>query len=191
MRIFRGEKIFLSPACQLFCAVVTAFLILTGCEEKLKPSFTSIDISKNLPSQESWNAKVTFTDSGRVSTVLHAGHIAVYFDRRYTILDSNITVDFFDTFGRHTSVLTARRGRVDDVTRDFEAHGNVVVVSDSGTTLRTEDLYWNNLTQKIHSPAFVQITSPREQIQGQGFESDQSLKHYTIFRVTGQGTTGE
>jgi len=75
---------------------------------------------------------------------------------------------------------------VDDVTHDLEAHEHVVVVSDSGTTLRTEDLFWTNKTQQVHSPSFVDIVSPSEHLQGQGFESDQALRHYTVFRVTGQ-----
>jgi len=180
-RNFRGR---------LFAAAV-ALLLISGCEEKLKPPLTSIDVSKNLPSQESWNATITFTDSARVSAILRAGHIAVYMDRQVTMLDSGVTVDFYDTYGRHTSVLTSRRGRVNDATHDFEAHENVVVVSDSGTTLKTEDLFWNNVTGKIHTPAYVEITSPTEQIRGQGLESDQDLKHYTIFRPTGQGVTNE
>jgi hypothetical protein len=82
-------------------------------------------------------------------------------------------------------VLTAKRGIVHDVTHDFEAHENVVVVSDSGTTLHTEDLFWTNATQRVHSPVFVDILSPTEHLQGQGFESDQALKHYIVFKPTG------
>jgi len=78
---------------------------------------------------------------------------------------------------------------VNDLTHDLEAHENVVVVSDSGTTLNTQELYWTNATQKIHSPAYVEITSPTEHIQGQGFESDKSLKHYVIIKVTGKAKT--
>jgi len=143
-------------------------------------------MSGESPAQESWNAAITFTDSGRVTGILHAGHIASFTEKKFTTLDSGLTVDFYDERQHHTSVLTARRGRVDDRTHDFEAHENVVVVSDSGTTLRTEELYWNNVARKIHTPAYVDISSPTEQIQGQGLESDQSLKRYTIFKVTGQ-----
>ena len=155
-------------------------------EEKVKPPVSSIVIGEDVPSQESWNAKITFTDSGKVTALLRSGHIASFMEKRYTVLDSNIVVDFFDQNEKHTSVLTAYRGRVNDVTHDFEAHDHVVVVSDSGTTLWTEELYWNNTTQKITTPAFVEILSPTEHIFGHGFESDQGLKHYAIFKVTGQ-----
>ena len=164
-------------------------LLSFACEEKLQPTVNSTGAGHNIPSQESWNAKIVFSDSGKISAILHAGHIAVYEDRRYTILDSNVTVDFYDEHEQHSSVLTARRGRVDDVTHDFEVYENVVVISDSGGTLKTEELFWDNARQLIHTDKFVDIKSPKERMQGVGLESDQNLKHYTIKRVTGQAIT--
>ncbi len=166
-------------------------LLLSACEEKIKPSIAPTALSGNGPTQESWKAKIIITDSGRVSGILHAGHIAVYEYKKYTNLDSGIVVDFFDENEHHTSVLTAKQGRINDLTHDLEAHGNVVVVSDSGTVLKTEDLFWNNTTQRVYSQDYVEITSPKEQMQGHGFESDRSLIHYRIFRVTGQANQNE
>jgi LPS export ABC transporter protein LptC len=175
-------------AAALTLAFAAAF---AGCEEKLKPAISSAGMGRDLPAQESWNASITFTDSGRVTAVLRAGHIAMYANAQRTVLDSGIVVDFFDADARHTSVLTARRGIVNDLTKDFEAHERVVVLSDSGTTLRTEELYWLNAARKVRSPAFVEIVSPSEQIRGQGFESDQALRHYTVFKVTGEAKADE
>jgi LPS export ABC transporter protein LptC len=172
--------------------IVCAFVLLSfSCEEKLRPSVTSARMGKNNPSQESWDAKIVFSDSGKISAILHAGHIAIYEDQRITLLDSNIKVDFYDEKARHTSVLTARRGRVNDLTHDFEAYENVVLVSDSGGTLRTEELFWDNARALIHTDKFVDIVSPTEHIQGVGLESDQNLKNYTIKRVTGQAVANQ
>lgn len=163
-----------------------SLFLFGGCEGKIKPSVTSLEMGQDVPSQESWNATITFTDSGRVTGILRAGHILDYALKRITYLDSTITVDFYDDSMHHTSVLTARRGIVNNATQDLEAHENVVVVSDSGSTLRTESLFWTSRTQKIHTPEFVEITTPMERIQGHGFESDRSLKNRKIFKVTGQ-----
>jgi LPS export ABC transporter protein LptC len=123
--------------------------------------------------------------------VLRAGHIASYTDRAVTYLDDGIAIDFYNEEGFRTSTLTARRGKVDDRTQDFAAYDRVVVVSDSGTTLRTDSLFWRNADRKIHTDAFVDISSPREHIMGHGLISDQSLRNYRIFRVTGQARTEE
>jgi len=170
--------------------VVLLAIAAAGCEERLKPTAGAIPL-QDIPSQESWNSTVTFSDSAKIKAVLWAGHIASFADQYYTLLSDSVRVDFYNEFEQHTSVLTARHGKVNDRTHDFEAYENVVVISDSGTVLRTDRLFWNNATRRIHTDAFVDITSPTEHIMGHGMESDQGLKNYKIFRVTGQAVTNE
>ena len=165
--------------------VVCGFSVGPGCAEKIKPSVLGGVPGAALPTQESWNSTVTFTDSGVVKAVLKAGHISQYEGSKETSLDKGVHVDFFDEHGVHSSVLTSETGKVDETTNNLEAIGNVVVVSDSGVVVETEKLFWDNQRQLIHSEEFVTITSPKENLQGHGFESDQNLKNYKIFRVTG------
>ncbi len=172
----------------IFCVGVAC--LFSACEEKIRPEVVPLAHLK-IADQESWNSTIRFTDSARVRAVLWAGHIAVYSEEAYTLLDDSVHVDFFNDMGEHSSVLTARRGRVNDRTRDFEAHEDVVVVSDSGTTLKTDSLFWRNSDRKIHTDAFVEIKSSTEHIMGHGLISDQSLKNYRISRVTGQAVTDE
>jgi LPS export ABC transporter protein LptC len=106
-------------------------------------------------------------------------------------LADSVRVDFYDETAQHTSLLTARRGQVDDRTHDFAAYERVVVTSDNGTVLKTDSLFWDNAGRKIHTEAFVDITSPEEHIMGHGMISDQGLKNYKIFRVTGRAVTRE
>jgi LPS export ABC transporter protein LptC len=160
-------------------------LMLSACEEKLKPAVVLNFDPNGTPTQESWKATVFFSDSGKTLAKLQAGYIAVYSDKQYTLLEDSIKVDFYDDYGRHTSTLTALRGKIDDRTHDMEAYDRVVIVSDSGTVLRTEKILWVNQTKHVKSDQYVTITSPNEQIQGYGFDSDQNLKNYTIFKVTG------
>lgn len=164
-------------------------LMVGGCEEKLRPALVSIQ--NEMPSQESWRSRVQFTDSAKTRAILWAGHISMYEAGHYTLLDDSVHVDFFDESGIHTSLLTARRGKVNDATRDFEAYEHVVVISDSGTTLRTDRLFWNNVDRTIHTDAFVDIISPKEHISGTGLVSDQALKNYRIFKVSGQAVSKE
>lgn len=162
-------------------------LWLAGCEERVRPSVVPL-ATDSLPSQESWRSTVRLTDSARVRAVLWAGYIATFADEQYTILGDSVHVTFFNEEGELSSVLTARRGKVDDRTKDLEAYEDVVVSSEDSTVLRTERLFWTNATRLIHTDAYVVIASPREVIRGEGLESDQSLTNYRIFRVTGRSS---
>ncbi len=167
-----------------FILIILALLFISGCgEKKVKPVVnTSIKAGK-IPSQESWDDTVMFTDSGQTKAILYAGHLSVFDSPPETILDDSIKIDFFNPAGEMTTVLTALRGKVDNVTKNLYAIDSVVAVSDSGVTLKTQQLMWRNKDQKIVTDKFVTITSPKEQIQGYGFESDQSLRYYTIYNI--------
>lgn len=168
-----------------FFIITGLFLLIYGCgENRVKPPVnTSLNVEE-LPAQESWNSEIFFSDSGNTKAILHAGHLRVFEKSKETLLDSNIRVDFYNQDEVKTTTLTAKRGKVDDATENLYAYDSVVVVSDSGVTITTDELMWNNKKQKIVSDKFVTIVSPKEKIEGYGFESDQSLKNYVIYNIT-------
>jgi LPS export ABC transporter protein LptC len=164
---------------------IIILFVLFGCQQqRVQPSVLSTINHEKIPSQESWNSKVTFTDSGKTKAVLYARHIRVYYDTQETLLDTSLQVDFYDDNHVKTSTLTSKRGRVDDATQNLFARDSVVVVNDSGVTITTSELMWRNKDRKIVSDKFVTILSPKEKIQGYGFESDQSLRNYVIYNIT-------
>lgn len=170
----------------LFPLATLLILTLAGCEEKIKPSIlTSVD-SRLLPQQESTNSDIVLSDSGRIRAMIHAGLIRVYDGTRVTHMSGGVRVRFINPLGELTTILTSQEGSVDEASNNLEARKNVYVVSRDSVKLWTEELYWDNRRQLIHTPAFVRIVSPREQLQGQGFESDQALENYRIFKVTGE-----
>ncbi len=159
--------------------------LLVGCDdEKVKPSINTALKIAELPTQESWNSKVFFTDSGKTKAVLHAGHLRVFAGASETLLDKNVKVEFFNDLETLTTTLTSKRGRVDDLTRNLYAIDSVVAVNDSGVTLITDELMWRDEDRKITSNKFVTILTSVEKIEGFGFESDQSLDNYVIYNVT-------
>ncbi|MBP9191081.1 MAG: LPS export ABC transporter periplasmic protein LptC [Ignavibacteria bacterium] len=171
-----GKTLFLF----FFLAMVTSFI---SCEDKFKPVQTS-ESTDDLPSQESWNSTVTFSDSGKVKAVLKAGHILVYSKKGFTLIDSGAVVDFYKD-GEIASTLSGNRGKINDKTKDIEMYDSVQVVSKDGSELKTQKLLWTNLTQRVSSDVFVSIKTPTETIEGIGFESDQNLKNYKIYKVSG------
>jgi LPS export ABC transporter protein LptC len=160
-------------------------LFFYGCDgqEKLNPLQKGIK-TEILPDQQSINSTVNFSDSGKVIAILHAGIIKMYYTRNETLLENNMQVDFYDENTRIEATITAKRGRVDDLNKDIYIYENVVVRNDSGMVLTTEKLMWRNTDKKIWTDEFVKIKTKTEDIEGYGFESDQSLKNYTIYKVT-------
>lgn len=66
----------------------------------------------------------------------------------------------------------------------FEAFGNVDVQTVGGKQLATEHLTWKQSSRKIQTRRFVRITTPTEDVQGNGLVADEDLDTYQIGRFT-------
>ncbi len=164
-------------------------LIFQSCENESVIKTRNVDSLSivNTPDQNGWNVMVYFIDSTYTKAILYADHTRVYQQRMETLLNDNIKVEFLSkATGKRISLLTADSAKVDDRTKNMLAKGRVVVISDSThTRLETTLLQCDNATQKLYSTEFVKIIAPNETLQGYGFESDQNLTNYKIFKVSG------
>lgn len=170
-----------------YAYIITSSLILlafaSGCgDDKIKPNTMQITQGQ-LPAQESRFDKILLTEEGKLRAIVYANHIRYFEDSKETLLDT-LRIEFYNDLNQKTSVLTARRGRVEELTNNMYAMDSVVASNDSGTVLRTEELMWRNKDRKIVSEKFVKITSKTEDIQGYGVVADQNLKNYVINRPT-------
>jgi LPS export ABC transporter protein LptC len=140
---------------------------------------------KVYPDQESWNSEIVLTKDGRKRAIIVAGHLEKYNDRAEITLDGKVDVDFFDIEETHLSHLNSDSAKVYEKTNDMIAQGNVVVVSDSGVTLYTEELKWDSKREKIVSDVFVKLVTDKDTLTGIGFESDSNLENWVIYNPSG------
>jgi len=165
--------------------ILLVWIFIYGCtKEKVEPTVNVKMTAEEIPDQESWNSTIFFTDSGRTRAILTAGHLRVFSRSKETLLDSNIKLDFYNNDEIHTTTLTSKRGRVDEKTNNLYAIDSVVAVNDSGIVITSDEMMWRNKDRKIVSEKYVTIVSPKEKIEGYGFESDQNLRNYVIYNIT-------
>jgi len=150
-----------------------------GCH-KDTPSTTSGE-EVRVPDQEARDFTLTESMEGKKSWTLWASYAAMYNDKN--LVDARtVRIDFFDKEGKKNSSLTADQGIVFQRTNDLEARGKVHVTTESGVTLETDSLRWQNARGKIVSDAFVRVTRNGDVVTGYGFESDATLEHFHLAR---------
>jgi len=67
----------------------------------------------------------------------------------------------------------------------WELKGNVRATNIKGELFETEQLFWNQRTEKIYSDSLVTITQEDYIINAQGFESNQQMTKYTWKQTQG------
>ncbi len=165
------------------------FLILLGCSKRSELIIKKLDSLSGIeqPNQIANNIEVVFVDSNFTKAILKSKQARIYNKTNTTYLDSSVSVEFLSKISqKRMSILTSDSAKIDDITKDMTAMGNVIVNSDSsGIRLETNILQWNNSRQKIYSNEFVRITTKNEFISGYGFESNPDLSNYKILKVSG------
>ncbi|GBD05877.1 hypothetical protein HRbin20_01477 [bacterium HR20] len=171
--------------------ILAASLLLggSGCTDQVQPGRDPLPYEA-LPSNTLFGTEITFHDSLALKARVRAGRVQWYPSQQQTLLDSGVYVEFYSPRGARAARLWCDSARVDNASSDMWAFGSVRVESDStGARLTTTWLQWDNRNRKLRTNAFVRIERPGELVEGgQGFESDEYLKHYTIFRVRGTVT---
>ncbi|MBN1407282.1 MAG: LPS export ABC transporter periplasmic protein LptC [Calditrichaceae bacterium] len=170
---------------RFFLNLLLAMLIF-GCVTDDRESSVP-NSAEDYPDQESWNATILITKEAHTVGHLKAGKIEKYSKKNITLLKENIKIDFYNNEGRHTSMLTSEGGKVFDNNQDMLAYGNVVVISDSGMTLYTDTLKWDNKKQKIISEVPIMITTEEgDTLYGDSFISDPNLRNREIINPHGK-----
>ena len=107
-------------------------------------------------------------------------------DGQDAILIGDVISRFFDDEGGHISTLYSDSAIVENVSNNLRAFGNVTVVSDSGYTLKSREIIWNNQYKLITSEDSILLTDESgNNIRGVGFQSDMDLTNYKIFKFIG------
>ena len=172
---------------QLLRAVVGLILVVGCGRTEQAPQFAVIP--PDAPDEESWNATLVFTDSSWTKARIRVGHARKYISRGQTLLDSGVYAEFYGRGGELDATLVADSAVVDDRTKDMVAYGSVHVESQrKQTTIDTDRLHYDNERRYFHSDAPVTIIDRAQgrTLRGVGFESDESLQNYTIYKPSGR-----
>lgn len=139
---------------------------------------------------EIWNPRIILTRTDKKMVEAESDKLYKQKDES-AILVGNVEIDFYNNMGKHMSILYADSARINEKNNNLSAQGNVYVVSDSGYTLTTSKIDWdNNYKMIIAKDSVMFTTSEGDTLYGIGFESDSDLEEWKIFNIFGIGRPG-
>ena len=143
------------------------------------------DTTEELIENEIWNPFIIL--SREESKIVAAKAKKMYKNSDdMALLVGNVEVDFFGEEGDHISILYSDSAQINEQSNNLHANGNVYVVSDSGYTLTTSELFWDNRYKMIIAEDSVMFTTTEgDTMYGVGFESDMDLDQWRIFQIFG------
>lgn len=131
-----------------------------------------------LPIQQFFDYRLVETNAGVRNWVLDSDLMNKYSGQRDVELIT-VHIDFYKG-GAQFSTLTADSGLANLQTNNIFTWGNVVVVTEDGRKLETEELYFDNETELIYNDVFDRFTRDGDVIEGIGLEATPDLEYIEI-----------
>mgnify|MGYP005636629709 CR=1 FL=1 len=160
--------------------MVSLFISCAGKADSKNDGF-----SEELIENEIWNPVIILTREE--TKLVKAKSKKLYKNsNEMALLVGNVVVDFYNDEGEHISILYSDSARIDEQNNNLYANSNVYVVSDSGYTLTTNRILWDNRYEMIVAKDSVMFThTAGDTLYGVGFESDIDLEQFKIYRPFG------
>jgi LPS export ABC transporter protein LptC len=163
--------------------ILLLLVLLSFCKSSVK------DIKKKVvykgPVAETTNVSTLYSDSARLQIKLTAP-LQLQYENQDGIYPKGIYMTFFDRKGKVTNTVRANYGKYDKQKDQYFVRGNVVLENAvKKETLRTEELYWEKNTKKIHTDKFVTIQTETDILKGHGLTANQDFSNYKILKPTG------
>ncbi len=178
---------------------LAALVLLAGCTRRAD-TIPSDALLEDAPTQETWDVTLSLSVGDRPRAVVRAPYLA-RFERADSAFarfgpatpgdGARVSTQLYDDKGAPSATVASDRLLYFDAERRFVAEGRVVVQTETGKTLRSEQLTWDEADRSLRTDGFVQITTPDERLQGYRLTADEDLETYTLARITGQVTVGE
>ncbi len=161
------------------------FVVIINCSSPVVNDDHSEELIEK-PDQESWDVRITITNAGIKRADIKADYLEQFSDKMFISLKDNVQIDFFDAKEHHMSKLIADKAEINERSTFLQAINNITVMSDSGITLYTDTLSWDNSMEKIFTNDSVMITTEAsDTLYGIGFESDVNLERWKILKPRG------
>ena len=150
-----------------------------ACSNKKQPPVEAHDPLADSADQVMYPARFNLTDQG-----LQRAHVdadtAYFFDDNNRMELQGVHATFYTVTGAKDAVLTSRHGTTNTRTNNMIARKDVVVVSEDGRRLTTQELIYNQQKNEISSDSAFVMTEPNRRLAGVGFRSDPNMKNIQI-----------
>jgi len=168
-------------------ALLTGMLLLSACENDLKKiqEISATDVST--PVEKYTDVDIIYSDSAKVKFRIRAPLLLQYTGAKpYNEMPKGVNVTLFDANLNQIGTLTADYAIQRESEKTIQCERNVVARNEKGETFKSDELIWDQDSKQMHSSKLVQITMANGDIMnGKGFQSDQTLNHWTIDQSTG------
>jgi len=168
-------------------AAVMLFLLPVSCKKEKTDMIPRFTDRSAVPGMFADSVTTLISDSGKIRYKVVA-EIWKVFDKAedpYWFFPEKFYFERFDDSLHVESVVEGDTARYFTARKIWELKNHVKVMNLSGEKFETSLLYWDQDRKRVYSDSFIRIEQESQILTGYGFESNESLTKYQIFKIKG------
>jgi len=166
--------------------VSIVLFFLYSCKKTSLEEVKHLTKEKNTPIEVAHDIEFVFSDSAKIKARITAPLMETYQNNDYySILPKGLEITFYNALMQPNAYCFANYGIRRIREKLITLRDSVVVVNLKGDTLKTEELIWDERTDKVYSNKFVRVRTKDEIIKSEGFESDPTFSFYKFYKIRG------
>lgn len=165
-------------------AALVAALVLAACDAKGKaPPVAAQPALADSADQLMFGVRFTLANAGIRRADVRADTAYMYDENTRTDM-RHVNAVFYALTGARDGTLTSKKGTYDVRLGSMEARGNVIIISERGAKLESQQVrYEPNKNEVSSDSAFVLTRADGSKLTGVGFVSDPNLKNIRVLRA--------
>jgi len=173
-----------------FFSILAAMLFL-GCESNFK-EVQKINFSEFVPSGETDDINLKYTDSGLIKLILKSPKMLDFSDVDFPFSEfpKGIEVTLYDNKAQKT-IVRANYAVSFKETNIIDLQGKVKITSEKGQILETEQLYYDQKNEWFFTEKKFKFTDPKGVSNGQGIDFSRDFKVVNSQRIAGEFENAE
>ncbi len=167
----------------IFFSIIFSF---NNCSEKIAVNKEKLLIDK--PGVELIkDLRVIYSTQGNVRAILQSPKALNFIEGNdpYQEFPKGFSVQFLEGSDSVICTLKAKYALKKNKTKLTEIRDGVLLKSNDGKTMTTEQLFWDENKHVYYGEKPVQVVTPDEVINGIGFQSREDFTQYKVLQVTG------
>jgi LPS export ABC transporter protein LptC len=169
-----------------FSILTIAFFAMISCESNFR-EVQKMGFSEFTPSGEAEMINLKYTDSGRIKAVLVSPKMLDYATVAYpfTEFPKGIDLTLFDVNGKKTFVKSDYAVKYENTVL-IDLQGNVKISNETGETLETQQLYYDQKNEWFFTEKKFKFTSAKGVSFGEGIDFSKDFKKVNSQKISGE-----
>jgi LPS export ABC transporter protein LptC len=162
-------------------------LLLVACNNDKPDKISAIVDRTKLPKMHATEITTIISDSGITRYRITTSRWDMYdkASQPYQEFPEGIYFEKFDANLKVDANIQSQYARFNDNEQIWELRGKVRAMNLQGELFETQQLFWNQRQARFYSDSLIKITQATHIITGIGFESNETMTHYTIKKTQG------